>query len=134
MARETKAQREERLEQEREAFRAEFVAQYQQRLTRLVFEFATLWAMPRVKRYDDNSYVFMSEDKRNTWNTEWVLPDVLSNYRQDVYDNMETVESEVQYYKDFLAEQQRKANVKAEAQRKVRELLTEEERELLNLV
>ena len=134
MARETKAQREERLDQERETFRAEFVAQYQQRLTRLVFEFATLWAMPRVKRYDDNSYVFMSEDNRNTWNSEWVLPDVLSNYRQDVYDNMETVESEVQYYKDFLAEQQRKANVKAEAQRKVRELLTEEERELLNLV
>jgi hypothetical protein len=133
MARETKAQREERLEQEREAFRAEFVEQYQQRLTRLVFEFATLWSMPRVKRYDDNSYVFMSEDNRNTWNSEWVLPDVLSNYRQDVYDNMETVEAEVQYYKDFLAEQQRKANVKSEAQRKVRELLNDEERQLLNL-
>jgi hypothetical protein len=134
MARETKAQREDRLDQERELFRAEFVEQYQQRLTRLVFEFATLWAMPRVKRYDDNSYVFMSEDNRNTWNSEWVLPDVLSNYRQDVYDNMETVESEVQYYKDYLAEQQRKANVKAEAQRKVRELLNDEERQLLNLV
>jgi hypothetical protein len=133
MARETKAQREERLEQQREAFRAEFVEQYQQRLTRLVFEFATLWSVPRVKRYDDNSYVFMSEDSRNTWNSEWVLPDVLTNYRQDVYDNMDTVESEVQYYKDYLAEQQRKANVRAEAKRKLNELLTEEERELLGL-
>jgi hypothetical protein len=133
MARETKAQREDRLDQERELFRTEFVAQYQQRLTRLVFEFATLWAMPRVKRYDDNSYVFMSEDNRNTWNSEWVLPDVLSNYRQDVYDNMETVESEVQYYKDYLAEQQRKATVRAEAKRKLNELLTAEERELLGL-
>ena len=133
MARETKAQREERLEAEREAFRAEFVAQYPQRLTRMVFEFATLWSVPRVKRYDENSYVFMSEDNRNTWNSEWVLPDVLSNYRQDVYDNLETVESEVQYYKDFLAEQERKANVRAEALRKVNEMLTDEERKLLNL-
>jgi len=133
MARETKAQREERLEAEREAFRAEFVAQYPQRLTRLVFEFATLWPTARVKRYDENSYVFMSEPTRNTWNSEWVLPDVLSNYRQDVYDNLETVESEVQYYKDFLAEQDRKAQVKAEALRKVNEMFTEEERKLLNL-
>jgi hypothetical protein len=133
MARETKAQREERLEQEREAFRAEFVEQYQQRLTRLVFEFATLWSMPRVKRYDDNSYVFMSEDTRSNWNTEWVLPDALTNYRQDVYDNMETVEQEVQFYKEHLAEQQRRANVKAEAKRKLNELLTAEERELLGL-
>ena len=133
MARETKAQREERLEAEREAFRAEFVAQYPQRLTRMVFEFATLWSVPRVKRYDENSYVFMSEDTRNTWNSEWVLPDVLSNYREDVRDNLETVESEVQYYKDYLAEQERKANVRAEALRKVNEMLTEEERKLLNL-
>ena len=133
MARETKAQREERLEAEREAFRAEFVAQYPQRLTRLVFEFATLWSVPRVKRYDENSYVFMSEDTRNTWNSEWVLPDVLSNYRQDVRDNLEDAESEVQYYKDLLAEQERKAKVRAEALRKVNEILTEEERKLLNL-
>ncbi len=133
MARETKAQREERLEAEREAFRAEFVAQYPQRLTRLVFEFATLWSVPRVKRYNENSYVFMSEDTRNTWNSEWVLPDVLPNYREDVRDNLETVESEVQYYKDYLAEQERKANVRAEALRKVNELFTEEERKLLNL-
>ena len=133
MARETKAQREERLEAEREAFRAEFVAQYPQRLTRMVFEFATLWSVPRVKRYDENSYVFMSEDNRNTWNSEWVLPDVLTNYREDVRDNLDTVESEVQYYKDFLAEQNRKAQVKVEAQRKVRELLSDEERELLGL-
>lgn len=129
MARETKAQRDERLEAEREAYRAEFVAEYPQRLTRLVFEFATLWSVPRVKRYDENSYVFMSEDSRNTWNSEWVLPDVLTNYRQDVYDNMETVEQEVQYYKDYLAEQERKANVRANALAK----LTSEERELLKL-
>jgi len=133
MARETKAQREEREEAERAARRAEFVAEYPQRLTRLVFEFATLWSMPRVKRYDDNSYVFMSEDNRNTWNTEWVLPDVLTDYRKDVRDNLETVEQEVQYYKEHLAEQQRRANVKAEAKRKLNELLTAEERELLNL-
>jgi len=133
MARETKAQREERLEAEREAFRTLFVEQYQQRLTRVVFEFATLWSVPRVKRYDENSYVFMSEDSRNTWNSEWVLPDVLTNYRQDVRDNLDTVESEVQYYKDYLAEQERKANVRAEARRKLNELLTAEERELLNL-
>jgi hypothetical protein len=133
MARETKAQREEREDAERAARRAEFVAEYPQRLTRLVFEFATLWSVPRVKRYDDNSYVFMSEDSRNTWNTEWVLPDVLTNYRQDVRDNLDTVESEVQYYKDFLAEQERKANVRAEAKRKLNELLTAEERELLGL-
>lgn len=133
MARETKAQREEREDAERAARRAEFVAEYPQRLTRVVFEFATLWSVPRVKRYDENSYVFMSEDSRNTWNSEWVLPDVLTNYRKDVRDNLETVESEVQYYKDFLAEQERKANVRAEARRKLNELLTAEERELLNL-
>ena len=133
MARETKAQREERLEAEREAFRAEFVAQYQQRLTRLVFEFATLWSVPRVKRYDENSYVFMSEDTRNTWNSEWVLPDTLSNYRQDVYDNLDTAESEVELYKEELAEQERKANVRKEALRKVNELFTSEEREMLGL-
>ena len=133
MARETKLQREVRLLEEQDAFQALFMEQYQQRLTRLVFEFATLWSVPRVKRYDENSYVFMSEDTRNTWNSEWVLPDVLSNYRQDVYDNLETVESEVQYYKDYLAEQERKANVRAEALRKVNEMLTDEERKLLNL-
>ena len=133
MARETVAQREERLEAEREAFRTEFVAQYPQRLTRLVFEFATLWSVPRVKRYDENSYVFMSEDTRNTWNSEWVLVDVLTNYREDMRQNLEDAESEVQYYKDLLAEQERKANVRAEALRKVNEMLTEEERKLLNL-
>ena len=133
MARETKLQREVRLLEEQDAFQALFMEQYQQRLTRVVFEFATLWSRPRVKRYDENSYVFMSEDNRNTWNSEWVLPDVLSNYRQDVYDNLETVESEVQYYKDYLAEQERKANVRAEALRKVNEMLTDEERKLLNL-
>lgn len=133
MARETKLQREVRLLEEQDAFRALFMEQYQQRLTRVVFEFATLWSVPRVKRYDENSYVFMSEDNRNTWNSEWVLPDVLTNYREDVRDNLDTVESEVQYYKDFLAEQNRKAQVKAEAQRKVRELLSDEERELLGL-
>lgn len=133
MARETKLQREVRLLEEQEAFQALFMEQYQQRLTRVVFEFATLWSVPRVKRYDENSYVFMSEDNRNTWNSEWVLPDVLTNYREDVRDNLDTVESEVQYYKDFLAEQNRKAQVKAEAQRKVRELLSDEERELLGL-
>jgi hypothetical protein len=58
---------------------------------------------------------------------------VLTNYREDVRDNLDTVESEVQYYKDFLAEQERKANVRAEARRKLNELLTAEERELLNL-
>ena len=133
MARETVAQRNERMQAEREAFQALFMEQYQQRLTRMVFEFATLWSVPRVKRYDENSYVFMSEDNRNTWNSEWVLPDVLTNYREDVRDNLDTVESEVQYYKDFLAEQNRKAQVKVEAQRKVRELLSDEERELLGL-
>ena len=133
MARETVAQRNERMQAEREAFQALFMEQYQQRLTRVVFEFATLWSVPRVKRYDENSYVFMSEDNRNTWNSEWVLPDVLTNYREDVRDNLDTVESEVQYYKDFLAEQNRKAQVKVEAQRKVRELLSDEERELLGL-
>ena len=133
MARETVAQRNERMQAEREAFQALFMEQYQQRLTRVVFEFATLWSVPRVKRYDENSYVFMSEDNRNTWNSEWVLPDVLTNYREDVRDNLDTVESEVRYYKDFLAEQNRKAQVKVEAQRKVRELLSDEERELLGL-
>lgn len=133
MAKETKAQRELRLEAEREAFRAEFVAQYQQRLTRLVFEFATLWPTARVQRYDENSYVFMSEDTRNTWNSEWVLPDVLTNYRQDVYDNLDTAESEVEFYKEHLAEQERKANVRKEAKRKAEELFTAEERELLGL-
>lgn len=133
MARETKAQREEREEAQREARRAEFVAEYPQRLTRMVFEFATLWSVTRVKRYDENSYVFMSEDTRSNWNTEWVLPDVLTNYRQDVRDNLESAEQEVQYYKEHLAEQERKANVRAEAKRKLNELLSEEERELLGL-
>lgn len=133
MARETKAQREEREEAERAARRAEFVEQYPQRLTRMVFEFATLWSVARVKRYDENSYVFMSGDSRSTWDTEWVLPDVLTNYRNDVRDNLESVEQEVQYYKDFLAEQERKANVRAEAKRKAQELFTDEERELLGL-
>ena len=133
MARETVAQRNERMQAEREAFQALFMEQYQQRLTRVVFEFATLWSVPRVKRYDENSYVFMSEDTRNTWNSEWVLVDVLTNYREDMRQNLEDAESEVQYYKDLLAEQERKANVRAEALRKVNEMLTDEERKLLNL-
>lgn len=133
MARETKAQREERLEAEREARRAEFVAEYPQRLTRLVFEFATLWSVPRVKRYDDNSYVFMTEDTRSNWNTEWVLPDYLPNYREQTRDDLESAEQEVQFYKEHLAEQERKANVRAEAKRKAQELFTDEERELLGL-
>lgn len=133
MARETKAQREERLEAEREARRAEFVAEYPQRLTLLVFEFATLWSVPRVKRYDDNSYVFMTEDTRSNWNTEWVLPDYLPNYREQTRDDLESAEQEVQFYKEHLAEQERKANVRAEAKRKAQELFTDEERELLGL-
>jgi hypothetical protein len=133
MARETAAQRELRLQAEREAYQAAFLAEYPQRLTRMVFEFATLWPMSRVQRYDDNSYVFMTEDTRSNWNTEWVLPDYLTVYQERVRDDLENAEQEVEAYKEYLAEQNRKADVRAEARRKAQELFTEEERELLGL-
>ena len=126
MARETVAQRNARLAKEREErLEAERLA-YPLRLMNLL-ERAT--NLPNFELTVRNGF-FRVEDRDARYDSEYELAYSWSTDHQAALENLtwkvESVEQE-------LAEAQRRYEVKKEAERKVRELLSDEERELLGL-
>jgi hypothetical protein len=124
MARETVAQRNARYAQERETYLANQVAEYPQRL---------MLALARAtKAYFE---LTVSDNKFQLTNNNDRYDHVSLAYAHspDSQEQLESLEYDLDSYEKRLAEAQRLREVKAEALRKVNELLTAEERELLNL-
>ena len=126
MARETKAERLAREAREREErLEAERLA-YPLRLMNLLERVSNLHRFELTVR---NGF-FRVEDRDARYDSEYELAYSWSTDHQAVLENLtwkvESVEEE-------LAEARRRVEVKKEAERKVRELLSDEERELLGL-
>ena len=124
MARETVAQRNARYAQERETYLANQVAEYPQRLmlalaraTKAYFELTV----------SDNKFQLRNNNDRY----EYVS--LAYAHSTDSQEQLESLEYDLDSYEQRLAEAQRLREVKAEALRKVNELFTDEERQLLNL-
>ena len=126
MARETKAERlarearerEERMEAERSA--------YPLRLMNLLERVS---AEPTLTLTVSNGF-FNVEDREDRYRNDYVLS---YSYSPDANAVLEDLSYKVDYLEEERREQQRRYEVKKEAERKVRELLSEEERELLGL-
>ena len=124
MAKETAAQRNTRLATEREARLSREVAEYPQRLmnvlTRATNEFFNLAVV------DNKFQVFADNDARTVWNLSY-------SYSPDSWSELEELDWKLDVLERQQAEDARLYEVKKEALRKVNEMLTAEERELLNL-
>jgi hypothetical protein len=125
MARETVAQRHERFHAEREARLVKEVAEYPERLmnalaraTNAYFELAV----------SDNKFQLNNRNDRHD-----SVVSLAYAHSPNSQEQLESLEWHLDTYERLLAEEKRLREVKAEALRKVNELLTEEERELLNL-
>ena len=126
MARETKAERlarearerEERMEAERSA--------YPLRLMNLLERVS---AEPTLTLTVSNGF-FNVEDRNDRYRNDYVLS---YSYSPDANVVLEDLTYKVDYLEAERAEAERRYQVKKEAERKVRELLSEEERELLGL-
>ena len=127
MARETVAQRNARLAQEREE---------RQEAERMAYPLRLMNLLERVSNLSNfelsvkNGMFFVHNRNGNRYDEDHELAYAWSEHNQAVLDNLtwkvESVEEE-------LAEARRRVEVKKEAERKVRELLSDEERELLGL-
>jgi hypothetical protein len=124
MAKETKAQRDARFDAEREAKLTKEVAEYPQRLMTVLARATDAYFKMAVS---DNKFLVQTLD---SYSRTYSLAYAHSPNSQE---QLEDLEWEVEQYEIRLAEQKRLAEVKAEALRKVNELFTAEERELLNL-
>lgn len=127
MARETVAQRNARLAQEREErLEAERLA-YPLRLMNLLERVSNL---SNFELSVKNGMFYVRDRNANRYAEDYELAYSWSEHNQAVLENLtwkvESVEEE-------LAEARRRVEVKKEAERKVRELLSDEERELLGL-
>lgn len=125
MARETVAQRNTRYAQERETYLANQVVEYPARLmhalaraTNACFEFAVV----------DNKFLVKVRDG---WGTE--VRALAYTHSPNSQEQLEELEYDLDRYEAELAEAKRLHEVRAEALRKVNELLTDEEREQLGL-
>ena len=125
MARETVAQRNALFDAEREARLVKEVAEYPARLMAVL-------ARATVANFElavnDNKFLVQTRDSY-TLKTYSLAYAHSSNSQEQ----LEGLEWDVECYEQELAETNRLRQVKAEALRKVNELLTAEERELLNL-
>ena len=126
MARETKAEREARLAQEREErLEAERLA-YPLRLMNLLERVSNLGNFELTVK--DGR--FNVEDRNDRYRSDYFLTYAWSEGSQVA---LEDLTSTVDRLEEERAEAQRRYEVKKEAERKVRELLSDEERELLGL-
>ena len=127
MARETKEQRLARMAQELEARKEAERQAYPARL---------MAALERLNnQYDMNLKVsdgmFVVTNSRETrYTTEYVLS---YSYTEDAQDSLQELEWSLDAMEEAQAEARRRTEVKREAERKVREMLSDEERELLGL-
>jgi len=125
MARETKEQRLARMAQDREAYLAQEVAEYPARLMAVLARATNAYFELAVS---ENKFLVQTRDSRDR--TTYTLAYAQSPNSQEQLDELEY---ELDRYERELAEARRLNEVKKEALRKVNELLTAEERELLNL-
>lgn len=125
MARETVAQRNARFDTEREARLSREVAEYPQRLMNVLARATNAHFDLTVS---DNKFLVQTRDSRDR--TAYSLAYAQSPNSQE---QLESLEWDLDSYEKRVAEEQRLREVKAEALRKVNEMLTAEERELLNL-
>lgn len=123
MARETAAQRDARFDSERNARLSREVAEYPQRLMTVLARATDAYFELSVS---DNK--FRVDDQVNT--EYWIMAYAPSSNSQEF---LEDLEMRLDRRDAALAEDKRLAEVKKEALRKVSELLTAEERKLLNL-
>ena len=125
MARETVAQRNARFDAEREARLAKEVAEYPQRLMATLARATNAYFELTVS---DNKFQLNNRNDRYEFAVSLAYAHSPNSQEQ-----LESLEWKLDTYERELAEAQRLRAVKAEALRKVNELLTAEERELLNL-
>lgn len=124
--RETKAERLEREAREREErLEAERLA-YPLRLMNLLERVS---AEPTLTLTVKNGF-FNVEDREDRYRNDYVLS---YSYSPDANAVLEDLSYKVDYLEEERTEAERRYQVKKEAERKVRELLSEEERELLGL-
>jgi hypothetical protein len=124
MARETVAQRNARFDTEREARLSQEVAEYPQRLMNVLARATNAYFDLSVS---DNKFIVVELlNNREFWNLSYAQS-------PNSQERLEDLEYTLDRREAALAEEQRLREVKAEALRKVNELLTAEERELLNL-
>lgn len=126
MARETKAQREERLNNEREARQNAERSMYPANLMNLLERVST---EPTLTLTVANG-LFNVNDRNDRYRNDYVLSYSWSTDAQAVLDDLTY---KVDSLEQERAEENRRYAVRKEAERKVRELLSEEERELLGL-
>ena len=125
MARETVAQRNARFAQEREAQLALQVAEYPMRLMAVLARATNAYFELTVS---DNKFQLRNNNDRHD-----SVVSLAYTHSPNSQEQLESLEWDLDTYEKRLAEAQRLRAVKAEALRKVNELLTAEERELLNL-
>lgn len=126
MARETKAERLAREETQRQLRLAETVAAYPSRLMAL---FERLNNQYHLVLKVQNGF-FVVSDTNDRYRNEYELSYSWSANAQEV---LEELEWKLTQLEEEQAEARRRSEVKKEAERKVRELLSDEERELLGL-
>jgi hypothetical protein len=125
MARETVAQREARFYTEREARLSREVAEYPQRLMNVLARATNAHFELRV---NDNKFVVTARDAHDE-----VQLNLAYAHSPNSQEQLEELEWTLDTYERRVAEQRRLYEVKQEALRKVNELFTAEEKELLNL-
>lgn len=128
MAKETKAQRDARFDAEREARLTKEVAQYPARLMAVLARATNAYFELTVH---DNKFQVAYRDG-NGYNETYSLKMAYA-HSPNSQEQLEELEWKLDRHEQELAEKKRLAEVKAEALRKVNELFTAEERELLNL-
>lgn len=125
MARETVAQRNARFAQEREAQLAQEVAEYPARLMAALARASNAYFELTVS---DNKFQLNNRNDRDE-----VVVSLAYAHSPNSQEQLESLEYDLDRYERQLAEARRRVEVKKEAERKVRELLSDEERELLGL-
>lgn len=125
MAKETAAQRNARFDTEREERLVQEVAEYPARLMAVLARATNAYFQLEVS---DNKFLVQTrkEYNRTTYSLAYA-------HSPDSQEQLESLEWDLDRYEKAVAEEKRLREVKAEALRKVNELLTAEERELLNL-
>lgn len=125
MARETVAQRHERFHAEREARLSREVADYPERLMTALTRATNAYFELTVR---DNKFQLNNRNGRYD-----SIVSLAYAHSPNSQEQLESLEYDLDRHERLVAEENRLREVKAEALRKVNELLTEEERELLNL-
>lgn len=128
MPRETVAQRNERIALERQMSLAAEVSEYPARLVMALERATTSFDFELTVR--EGLFVLTDREAEYKWEREFELAYAWSAHSQVVLENLERA---LEVKAEERAERERLTAVKREAERKVRELLSDEERELLGL-